>query len=722
MSFLLSPEISEITDERTRISKDLEEAKNTAAQLYKHSSQIVQGVAGVETSEQIPAQLTDVGTPPAELAAALALLQAEFAKIDEAQKGIRDYEGQIQKEKEKRRELIICVGVAAIVVLAFLVGMVLSKQKPAPTEQALTVPPTSASRQVTAQAPASESGAAVQAPTDSATTAVQEKPPSVSTLKPESEPATVTHGATSISSSLPLEATPAAVTEDKKPLAIDFLIESIGTGEATIRFNITIRRNNGSNPLPWSSDEGRKDEIYLTAGSQRYKLIEMGGLFTQNATLQPGQSYTGWLTFEKPDRDIITFYYPDVEPLHIDLSKLEIGASSSADKTISPSAPQTLLEDSFDDNHNKWGLYTKDDAASAIAGGKLSISIDTKKDLTAWTSPAISVSDFVLEVDALFEQGADNHAYGVLVRKQDDDNFYQFAYSQNTFSIWKYKGGEWLALQDWTPSKAVRKPGETNRLKIVAKGDRFEFYANNELLASRNDASFTDGKIGLMAAIFDSGKAKVTFDNLVIYRDEVAAAQATIPTPRAPTSTPVPPTPTPLKCPTVTGLFANLWQRHKTELGCPLKGWESDRSFPPYTFGEQPFQKGHMFFFQGEAPTIVVTYGSGGSGWTGRGTWEEFPSTWKEGEPDFSCAQERASPEQPTQSFGRVWCENPQVRQGLGWGIDRPRDQDRESPGANVYRLQRFDNGFIFRDSDGWTNKVAFVFFNGNKFVRESYR
>ena len=83
-----------------------------------------------------------------------------------------------------------------------------------------------------------------------------------------------------------------------------------------------------------------------------------------------------------------------------------------------------------------------------------------------------------------------------------------------------------------------------------------------------------------------------------------------------------------------------------------------------------------MFFFEGNEPKVFVTYGSGSSGWTGSGRWEVYPSTWKEGDPDFTCAQEKAYPEQPIRGFGEVWCNYPQVRQGLGWGVDRMRDQD----------------------------------------------
>jgi photosystem II stability/assembly factor-like uncharacterized protein len=224
----------------------------------------------------------------------------------------------------------------------------------------------------------------------------------------------------------------------------------------------------------------------------------------------------------------------------------------------------------------------------------------------------------------------------------------------------------------------------------------------------------------------DSHFLFVGTDGYGIFRYQLSGqAAALVTTPSSPTSTPAADSATP----TATipdcypgGLFANLWQRYATRLGCPQTGWETDRSFPPYTFGEMPFEGGHMFSSMVGQPQMYVTYGTGGPGWTGQGTWEVYPITWQEGDPEFPCPQERDDPQQPKWGFGQVWCDHPQVRLGLGWGTDRAKDQDRESPGANVYRLQLFENGFIFRDSDGWTYNVAYAFFNDDTFVRESYK
>jgi hypothetical protein len=64
-----------------------------------------------------------------------------------------------------------------------------------------------------------------------------------------------------------------------------------------------------------------------------------------------------------------------------------------------------------------------------------------------------------------------------------------------------------------------------------------------------------------------------------------------------------------------------------------------------------------------------------------------------------------------------VWCDEPGVRDKLGWATDRE-----YGFGPPVDLIQGFDGGIILRDSDGYTNKKAYVLFNDdNTFVRVPY-
>jgi serine/threonine-protein kinase len=201
-------------------------------------------------------------------------------------------------------------------------------------------------------------------------------------------------------------------------------------------------------------------------------------------------------------------------------------------------------------------------------------------------------------------------------------------------------------------------------------------------------------------------------------------------TPEAPTDTPGPPTDTaepPTDTPTATathtptatatpcafppqGVFAALWQSYRDRLGCPL--YTDPKLIQD---AEQPFDNGHMFWRQDNDYAYVV-YEDGAS----KGSYEAFTGLWFEGDPEYSCA---ASPPagkvQPKRGFGAVWCNLGAESAAIGWGL---KEEAGFGPGYGDPLVQQFDRGFIFRDSDGTTRGLAYIFFQPSKtFVRESY-
>jgi serine/threonine-protein kinase len=194
-------------------------------------------------------------------------------------------------------------------------------------------------------------------------------------------------------------------------------------------------------------------------------------------------------------------------------------------------------------------------------------------------------------------------------------------------------------------------------------------------------------------------------------------------TPQAPTDTPEPPTDTPsptaTRTPTATptpcafppqGLFAGLWQTYRDDLGCPL---HKDPKL--IQDAEQPFDNGHMFWRQ-DNDYAYVAYEKGASS----GEYQAFTGMWSEGDPDYSCA---ASPPpgkiQPKRGFGAVWCDLGGASAAIGWGLQ---EEAGFGPGYGDPLVHQFQRGFIFRDSDGTTKGLAYVFFRASMtFVRVGY-
>jgi hypothetical protein len=219
---------------------------------------------------------------------------------------------------------------------------------------------------------------------------------------------------------------------------------------------------------------------------------------------------------------------------------------------------------------------------------------------------------------------------------------------------------------------------------------------------------------------------------------EVVDVAAEPPTPthiRIPTRAP-----TPSRTPTATntpepklicdfeaqGEFRGLWLTYRNRLGCPHQAYPRDELFE-----EMTFENGLMIAYHSGNPNDMVLVVAispncpsdqpcSGKFWT-----YEIGPPWKEGDIVDFCPEISLPPGRikPLKGYGKLWCENPAVRQTLGWGTG-------EAHGVSPFpRIQGFGNfpniGLILRDSDGASVRgeptLAYVLFTDGTFVREVY-
>jgi hypothetical protein len=117
----------------------------------------------------------------------------------------------------------------------------------------------------------------------------------------------------------------------------------------------------------------------------------------------------------------------------------------------------------------------------------------------------------------MMEQGPDN--MGILVRYQKLDTYYIFAImnGRQRAEIWSRVGG------NYTDEKDIPFPNEMNewyKIKVVAKGDSFEFYINDELIAKWSDNKLKSGKVGVRTYSSVSH-----FDNVLITGSGIPASK-----------------------------------------------------------------------------------------------------------------------------------------------------------------------------------------------------
>jgi hypothetical protein len=130
------------------------------------------------------------------------------------------------------------------------------------------------------------------------------------------------------------------------------------------------------------------------------------------------------------------------------------------------------------------------------------------------------------------------------------------------------------------------------------------------------------------------------------------------------------------------------------------------------TVAEQVFEHGRMFWIQPTQQIWVLIVSS-----EGRGIWQVYDDRFKEGDPESDPSiVPPGELLQPMRGFGKLWRENPQVRDDLGWAVtpefgyvsnyeyhpggEVVNDAYVAGPGYHVL-LSLYDEVFRFNEGDG---------------------
>ncbi len=160
--------------------------------------------------------------------------------------------------------------------------------------------------------------------------------------------------------------------------------------------------------------------------------------------------------------------------------------------------------------------------------------------------------DFDVRVQTTAVDGPEGNGYGLIFRLQNkdnaspaDDDFYLFEISSDGYyRVLRSFNGVQKALSTWIPSPIINQHiGATNFIRINAKGDRFQFFVNNQqvqlcipddpdgtstfpatgecvggkMLDTLVDASIPNGQLGVVAQSLDEAGVIIDFDNVVVY-------------------------------------------------------------------------------------------------------------------------------------------------------------------------------------------------------------
>lgn len=188
--------------------------------------------------------------------------------------------------------------------------------------------------------------------------------------------------------------------------------------------------------------------------------------------------------------------------------------------TPAPAAnPLTPLPytDDFGNPDGGWEKLSDLSADVKYDNGALRVTVK-QENLTQWSVAGKRFKDVAYEVDAQPVGGPSDNGFGVTFRVKDRKNFYHFEISSDGY--WRagiVQDGKWKNWDDWIQHPSIKTNSASNRLKVMMKAEKLTFYVNDQEVASREDKTFTEGDIGVLAlTVIDAPGTDVAFDNVSV--------------------------------------------------------------------------------------------------------------------------------------------------------------------------------------------------------------
>ncbi len=177
-----------------------------------------------------------------------------------------------------------------------------------------------------------------------------------------------------------------------------------------------------------------------------------------------------------------------------------------------------LFMDDFSDHDNGWKVTVTEHGVVHYDGDSFRILIQ-EPNVDYWSTPGLSLTDIIMEVDTRKVTGPDNNLYGTTCRWRDRNNYYAFQVSNDGYyGIIKVKDGERIVLSggQMQTTDLLLKGEKTNHLRADCIGSTLRLYLNWTKLAEVSDTDFTSGDAGLIASTLDESGTDIRFDNFII--------------------------------------------------------------------------------------------------------------------------------------------------------------------------------------------------------------
>jgi hypothetical protein len=290
-------------------------------------------------------------------------------------------------------------------------------------------------------------------------------------------------------------------------------------------------------------DEGQADSIQGLEASDTLRVDAQGTAFTFHINGRPVSriSDAGYA------EGAVGFF---VETF--DSPRAHIHYDSLAIRGVEPPAPApqlaVLFEDAFTDLASGWpdSLVFDNYYVGYHEPEWYHVEVREPDDRALVVLPDRSFDDFSVETAVLVEPDlsapAGDFRYGLVVRRTGN-RFYAFAISPRTKAWFVLKSSpSGLEVLNEGQADSIQGLEASDTLRVDAEGTAFTFYINGRRVTQVSDTDYIKGELGFFVETFDSPRAHIHYDSLIIRGVPEAIA-----IPGTPTLTPVLPTLTPTR-------------------------------------------------------------------------------------------------------------------------------------------------------------------------------
>ncbi len=186
-----------------------------------------------------------------------------------------------------------------------------------------------------------------------------------------------------------------------------------------------------------------------------------------------------------------------------------------------------VLSDTFNSDLDIWALGEGEDPALGsvsweIDGGRYRWAAKASSGFVWWVIPeGEAVGDFYLSVDARQEINPEVGEYGLVFRRDDNEQYYLFEISElGSYAAYIYSLQGWETLIEWTIHPVIL-PGKFNQLEVLADGPVFDLFINGEYVGGFVDDRLPEGRAGLLVGLSEAGEeSSWLFDNFTLKAPE----------------------------------------------------------------------------------------------------------------------------------------------------------------------------------------------------------